>query len=194
MIRNYLLITFRSMLKNKLFISINVLGMAISIASCIVAYFNFDFNRRFDWNHTNAASIYRVSSIREFQNQRKLWGHSPMALGNAIRENIKDVDEVVRYSPGGGNFRVGDELFSSDITFLDPSFFKMFTYEVIEGSGDISDKSKICISDRLAIKFLGDVHVVGKTITQVLDSGKTKQYEITGVYKQQPSNSRFFNE
>jgi putative ABC transport system permease protein len=194
MFKNYLLITLRSMLKNKLFISINILGMAISIASCIVAYFNYDFNRRFDWNHANAESIYRVSSIREFQNQQRMFGHSPMALGNAIRENVKDVDEVVRYSPGGGNFRVGDELFNSDITFLDPAFFKVFTYEFIDGSGDISDKSKVCISDDLAEKFFGEVHVVGRTITQVLDSGKTRQYEVAGVYKEQPSNSSFFSD
>jgi putative ABC transport system permease protein len=194
MIRNYLLITLRSMLKNKLFISINVLGMAISIASCIVAYFNYDFNRRFDWNHTNAGTIYRVSSIREFQNHRTKFGHAPMALGGAIRENIKDIDEVVRYTPGGGNFRVGDELFNSDITFLDPGFFKIFTYEFIDGRGDITDKSKVCISDRLAEKFFGDVHVVGKTVTQVLDSGKLRQYEISGVFKQQPSNSSFYAE
>src|SRR5205085_7732301 len=142
----------------------------------------------------NANTIYRVSSIREFQNQRTKFGHSPMALGNAIRENIKDLDEVIRYVPGDGNFRVGVELFHSEIAYLDPAFFKAFTYEFIDGRGDIADKSKVCISDRLAEKFFGDVHVVGKTITQVLDSGRTRQYEVAGVFKRQPANSSFYNE
>lgn len=71
MIKNYILITFRSMMKNKLFIFINVIGLGISIASCIVAYFNYDFNRTFDSIHVNASTIYRVNSIREFQNERR---------------------------------------------------------------------------------------------------------------------------
>jgi putative ABC transport system permease protein len=174
MIKNYLLITLRSMMKNKLFISINILGMAISIASCIVAYFNYDFNKRFDWNHANASDIYRVSSIREFQNQQRKFGHAPMALGNAIRENVKDVDEVVRYFPGDANFRVGVELFKTDFTFVDPGFFKVFTFEFVEGNGDLTDKTRICISDELAGKYFGKESALGKTITQVLDSGKTK--------------------
>ena len=194
MIKNYLLITLRSMMKNKLFISINVLGMAISIASCIVAYFNYDFNRRFDWNHLNSSDIYRVSSIREFQNQRTKYGHAPMALGNAIRENVKDVDEVVRYSPGGGNFRVGVELFNTDFNFVDPGFFKVFTYEFVEGNGDLTDKTKICISDDVALKYFGKEPALGKTITQVLDSGKTREFLIGGVFKKQPSNSSFYTD
>jgi putative ABC transport system permease protein len=194
MIKNYLLITLRSMMKNKLFISINILGMAISIASCIVAYFNYDFNRRFDWNHLNSSDIYRVSSIREFQNQRTRFGHAPMALGNALRENVKDIDEVVRYSPGGGNFRVGTELFSTNFNFVDPGFFEVFTFEFIEGSGELTDKSKIIISDELAGKYFGKEPALGKTVTQVLDSGKTREFQVGGVFKAQPSNSSFFVE
>lgn len=181
-------------MKNKLFIFINVLGMAISIASCIVAYFNYDFNRRFDDNHLNAHEIYRVNSARQFQNEITVYGTSPMALGNAIRENIKDVDVVVRYSPGGGNFRIGDELFNSAFNYVDPEFFKIFTYEFVEGSADIADKSKICISDEMAAKYFGKEKALGKTITQVLDSGKTREFEISGVFRKQPSNSSFYTE
>lgn len=194
MIKNYLLITLRSMMKNKLFISINILGMAISIASCIVAYFNYDFNRRFDDNHLNAHQIYRINSERVFQNQGRVFGHVPMALGNTIRENIKDIDEVVRYMPGGGNVRIGEELFASDLTFVDPGFFKIFTYEFVEGSGDITDKSKICISDEVAAKYFGNEKALGKMITQVLDSGKTREFVVSGVFRKQPSNSSFYAE
>jgi putative ABC transport system permease protein len=194
MIKNYLLITFRSMMKNKLFIFINILGMAISIASCIVAYFNYDFNRGFDENHANAPTIYRVNSIREFQNEKTKFGHVPMALGNSISQNVKDVDRVVRYSPDGGNFRIKEELFNSDLTYVDPDFFNVFTYEFVEGSGSLDDKSKIFISDELAEKYFGSEKALGKVITQVLDSGKVKEYEIGGVFKRQPSNSSFYSQ
>ena len=68
MIKNHLLITIRSMMKNKLFIIINVLGMGISIACCIVGYFAYEYDSTFDAIHKNREKIYRVSAIREFEN------------------------------------------------------------------------------------------------------------------------------
>src|SRR5689334_24697665 len=105
MIKNYLLITVRSMMKNKLYLFINIFGMGIAIACCIIGYFNYDFNASFDENHVKASTIYRVGSVRKFQNEFTEFGHAPMALGNAIKQNVPDVSQVARYSPNGGNFR-----------------------------------------------------------------------------------------
>lgn len=191
MVKNYLLITLRSMLKNKLFLSINILGMAVSIASCIVAYFNYDFNLSFDSYHRNAPTIYRVNSVREFQGNTTTYGYVPIALGNAIRSNVSDIDAVVRYSPGGGNFRVGDELFQSNLSNVDPDFFNLFTFEFIEGDGVLKDKSQIVINEEMARKYFGTERAVGKMMVQVLDSGKTKEYFVSGVFRKPPSNSSF---
>src|SRR5688572_31132431 len=138
MLKNYLLITIRSLLKNKLYIFINITGMAIAIACCIVAYFNYDFNVTFDHHHLNRSTIYRVNSVREFQKELTSFGVVPIALGNAIKQNIADVDEVIRYSTDQGNFRIQDELFNTEYNDVDPSFFKVFTFDFIEGSGDLS--------------------------------------------------------
>src|SRR6187551_275341 len=192
MLKNQLLITLRNMMKNKLYLFINIFGMGTAIACCIVGFFNYDFNARFDQIHKNASSIYRVGSVRKFQNELTEFGHVPIALGNVIKQNIPDVDEVVRYAPGGGNFRIKDELFVSDITYVDPPFFKLFTYEFIEGNGDLKSTSEICISDDLAIKYFGKEKSLGKPITQMLDSGKRKEYVVAGVFKEQPSNSSFY--
>ena len=74
MLKNFLLITLRSMMKNKLFIFINVFGMAIAIACCIVAYFAYEFEATFDENHANGAHIYRVSAVREFNHETTRYG------------------------------------------------------------------------------------------------------------------------
>lgn len=194
MIKNYLLITLRSMTKNKLFIFINVFGMGISIGCCIVAYFTYEFNSSFDSHHAQASSIYRVNSVREFQKELTSYGYVPIALGNVIKQNVADVDAVVRYSPGGGNFRIGDDLFNRGVAYVDPAFFKVFTFEFIEGNGDLGDKGQICISDELAGKYFGKEKALGKPMTQVLDSGKTKEYVVAGVFKLQPANSSFMEE
>ena len=65
--------------------------------------------------HKNSASIYRVGSVREFQNELTEFGFAPMALGNAIKKNFPDIDKVIRYSPDGGNFRIKTELFNNNI-------------------------------------------------------------------------------
>jgi len=191
MIKNYLMITLRSMLKNKLFLSINIVGMAISIACCIVAYFNWDFNNSFDKSHVNGPTIYRVNSVREFQGNRRTFGYVPIALGNAVRSNVSDVDAVVRYSPTGGNFRINDDLFQSNLTNVDPEFFKLFTFDFIEGNGELKDKSQIVINEEMARKYFGTEHALGKMLVQMLDSGKTKEYFVSGVFRKQPSNSSF---
>ncbi len=192
MIKNYLLITLRSLMKNKLFIAINVLGMAISIGCCIVAYFTYEFNSGFDSNHLNASTIYRVNTVRTFQNEETTFGIVPLPLGNAIRENVKEVDQLARYIPDEGNFRVKDDLFASELVYVDPEFFNLFTYEFIEGSGDLSDRGKILISDELSEKFFGKEKALGKLVSEVLDSGKLKVYEVGGVFRKQPSNSSFY--
>lgn len=192
MLKNQLLITLRNMMKNKLYLFINIFGMGISIACCMIGYFFYDFNISFDKNHEKASTIYRVGSVRQFQNELTAFGYAPIALGNAIKQNITDVSQVVRLNPEGGNFRVKDDLFSSDITYVDPAFFKLFTYEFVEGNGDIKSRNEICISDELATKFFGQEKALGKTLTQMLDSGKTKEYMVTGVFKKQPDNSSLY--
>ncbi len=191
MIKNYLLITLRSMMKNKVFIFINVFGMGISIACCIVAYFNYDYNFSFDSNHLQASTIYRVGCNRVFQNEEKEYGFSQIALGNIISQNVPDVKAVVRYSQGNTNFRIGTDLFAEKVIYVDRPFFNLFTYEFIEGDGSLRDKSQICISDKVAKKFFRTEHAVGKPITQMLDSGRTKEYVVAGVFKEQQDNSSF---
>lgn len=168
--------------------------MGIAIACCIVAYFNYDFNASFDKHHVNASRIYRVNSVREFQNQRTTYGYVPIALGNAIRQNVHDVDGVVRYSPGGGNFRIGDELFATNVSHVDPLFFRLFTFEFVDGNGDLTAKDQIIISDELARKYFDTDKSAGKLMTQMLDSGKTKQFSVLGVFKRPPRNSSFGEE
>lgn len=192
MLKNYFLITLRSMMKNKLYIFINIFGMAISIASCIVAYFHYDFNRTFDNNHVNSSSIYRVNTTREFQGESTTYGYVPMGLGNAIRENISDVNKVVRYSPSGANFRIKEELFAGGIQYVDPAFFDIFTFEFLDGTAEsIKEKGAILLSEDVALRYFNDVNVAGQPLTQFLDSGRVKEYIVGGVFKNQPSNSSF---
>ncbi len=194
MFKNYLLITLRSLLKNKLFIFINIFGIGIAIACCVVAYLNWKFNKDWDKGQVNAETIYRVEFWHEFQGNRNRYGMSPMPLGNYIKQNFKDVDKVVRFIPSGGNFRVGDELFATSVGYADAAFFEVFKYDLKYGNfNDFKDKSKIFISDELAKKYFNKEDVVGQPLTQLVN-GKPREYLIGGVFKKQPINSSFNSE
>ena len=191
MTKNYLLITWRSMMKNKFFIAVNILGLSVAIGCCIVAYFNWEFDAKFDAHHTQAESIYRVSSVRDFQGRTTLFGFAPLPLGNAVRENIPDVLKVVRMSGSFSNFKVGDNLFPAALAYVDKEFFDVFTFEIVDGkASELADKSRILISDEMALKLFGRVDAAGQPLTQVIGS-EIKEYIVGGVFKKQPANSSF---
>src|SRR3954468_23579259 len=108
MLKNYLLITLRSLLKNKLFIFINIFGLSIAIGCCIVAYFNWEYDATFNDHHKNKEHVYRVSSVREFEGRSTLYGYAPVPLGEVMRQNMPDVNKVVRMSWSYSNFKIGD--------------------------------------------------------------------------------------
>lgn len=194
MIRNFLLITLRSMAKNKIFIVINVLGLAIAIGCCIVGFFAWEHDAGFDAMHTNADRIYRVSQFREFNNREEKFGFVPLPLPGVVKENIKDVEKLTRYHFSWSNLKREDDLFSSRLAYVDPAFFEMFSFHFIEGDvKDINDKSSILISEKLATTLFGSPSsALGKSITQVYGT-ELKELRVAAVYKNAPMNSSWYN-
>ncbi|MGK7391590.1 MAG: ABC transporter permease [Candidatus Cyclobacteriaceae bacterium M2_1C_046] len=190
MIKNYLKITFRNLLKNKVFVIVNILGMGTAIACCIVAYLNWDYNVNFDSDIEKASEIYRVDVYRDQGDEERLYGFSPLPLGDVLRENF-GIDQVVRFTSSGANFRIKDEVFNTGVSLVEEDFFKLFNFNFLSGNPDeIADKGKIFISDELAKKYYGSEDPVGKIMTALLNDG-SKDYLIAGVYEKKPTNSSF---
>lgn len=193
MLKNYFLIALRSMMKNKLFIVINVVGMSIAIGCCIVAYFAYENDSGFDAMHMNGDRIYRVSSNREFNNTIEKFGFVPLPLSGVIRENIPDVQRSTRYFNSWSSFKKEDDLFRSNLTYVDPDFFQMFSFEFLAGDPkDLADKSSVYVTDKMAARLFGTPEdAYGKTITQVYGT-KLKEVRIAGVFREPPQNSTFY--
>jgi putative ABC transport system permease protein len=194
MIKNYLLITFRSLMKNKLFILINVFGMGIAIACCITAYLNWEYSNSWDSTQLNANKIYRVQFWREFQGKRDRYGMAPMPLAGYIKQNFKEVKKVVRYMSSYCDMRIGEEVFGDQTVFADSAYFQLFSYELKSGSFEnFYDKGKIFISDEIARKYYNTEDAVGKPLTQIVLGAdgvrRPKEFEVGGVFKKLPMNS-----
>ena len=190
MFTNYLLLTIRTLIRNKISFTINLLGMSIALGCCIAAYINYDFNVGFDKQQENASQLYRVSFINESEGKQIHYGVTPLPMGELIRENFKEVDQVIQYISKDASFRIGNEMFQKQFVYADPNFTELFSMELINGSLDLNDKSKVLISDKLAITYYGKVDAVGLPLTQII-SGVPREFIISGVYKSFPFNSSF---
>lgn len=193
MLKNYFLITFRSLLKNKVFILINVFGMGIAIACCIVGYLALEYDREFDAVHKNREQVYRISSVREFENKFQRFGNVLLPLGEIVNKTFKDVDGSSRYVISWSNFKLEDDLFASNLTYVDPEFFDLFTFDFISGrSSALEDKTSVLISENIAKRlFHSAQEAVGKTIKQVYGN-ELKEVKVGGVFREPPVNSSFY--
>lgn len=191
MLKNYLAIAVRNLLKYKLFLFINVLGLGVAIACCIVAFLNIDFNENFDRQHFNARNIYRVQFWNDYEGTRNRYAVAPTPLGNIIKQNFADVTKVVRYTVSSADIRIGNELFNTRLSYADSAFFEFFSFGLKDGSfEDFQDKSKIFISEKLASTYFNAPLATGKQITQVID-GNLVEFTVGGVFENQPLNSSF---
>lgn len=190
MLANYLLITIRTFLRNKVAFVINLIGMSIALGCCITAWVNYEYNAAFDKQQVNASNLYRVAFWQQTETKKVPFGVCPIPVGNLLRENVRKGEEVIQYISKDGQFRIGDELFQRQFVYAEPAFTKIFSLERLFGSLSLEDKNHVLISDKLARTFFGRVDVVGQPLTQLI-SGEPKEYVVGGVYKEFPGNSSF---
>jgi ABC-type antimicrobial peptide transport system permease subunit len=195
MFKNYLKVTFRNLLKNRLFVFINVMGLGVALACCIVAFLNWEFNTKFDTYHTNAGDTYFVNFVRITNGQPIKNGNCPLPLGDQIETSIAQVDQVIRYYPIGGNFRVGNEVFRTTLSAVDPAFFEVFNFPMVAGSAEgLQDKQSIVISTSLQEKYFPDKKdPVGEILTYI-NGEQRLDFKVAGVFTEPPENNSFYEE
>src|SRR5450759_1676380 len=118
MFKNYLLVTFINLFKNRVFTLINILGLGISLSVCIVAFFNHMFNYEFDRNNVNFDKIYRVNSFRDMEGREQEYGIVPATLGLVIKKDIPGIEKGARLMRTESPVKIGDNIFSTRISYV----------------------------------------------------------------------------
>ena len=196
MIRNYLKVASRNILKRKLYSFINAFGLSIGIAFCALIYLYIQDERSFDQFHVNKDRIYRMES--KHYNIRKPDPENPFGynawlqtgLQPALKEEFPEVEMATRYSPDQEAIvRYGDKVFKEKLTYVDVDFFKMFSFPLILGNAAklFNNKSDIVITPAIAKKYFDAEDPLGKTI--VIDVGEEKSFTVSGIIEAPPSNS-----
>lgn len=192
MFRNYLLVTFRNLFKNRVFTIINIIGLGIALAVCIVAFFNHMFNYEFDRNNVNFNEIYRVNSFRDMQGREQEYGSVPATLGLHIKNEVPGIKNSARIARSGSPVKVGDNVFPTMISYVDPAFTEIFTFEMISGDlKSIEGRNNVVISRDMAERLYGKDYAIGKSLVIVNDRNKEFTYTVGGVFQNLPLNCSF---
>ncbi len=190
MFKNFLLITFRNILKNKSFVIFNVFGLGIALACCIVAYYNNKFNADFDSIHSKKEIIYKISITREVNNRQQKYGITPITLTPSIGNSIPDIESIVRYAENRMPVRYDENIYNKRIGFADGNFFDMFDFEMLTGDPEaIKDESNILLSSEFAGVCFGEENPIGKFIKIYTDDGNERLFKVSGIFDNIPENS-----
>lgn len=193
MFKNYLLVSFRNLMKNRNYVIINTLGLGVSIACCISAYLFVAFNLEFDNFHDDAkvANIFAVHTLSKDLNGTPMRDfQAPTIMAPIAAEDIAGIENYTRFIYGSGALRYEDKAFSQGISFADSAFFDLFDFPLVSGSHKaFKEKSTIFISEKLAKKYFGDEDPVGKMMTLKGVNDSEFKLFVGGVVKRIPVNS-----
>ena len=202
MLRNYLKISWRNIVRHKGFSFINMFGLSVGMACCIVIFLYVSNEFSYDKYHKDTSRIFRVAEHRkvpagEFRSARI----SP-AVAPALKNKFPQIENIARITPvSNGLVRHNLLSFYEDrIAYVDEDIFRIFSIPFIRGSPDsaLSRPFTAVLSEKMARKYFEHQNPIGK-ILEIKDprlarseSGlKFESYEITGVVKDPPSNTHF---
>src|SRR6218665_2752973 len=194
MIRNYLKITWRNLLKNKTFSIVNISGLAIGFSSFILIGLYVLDELSYDKFHEKADRIYRIEADIRLGKSDVSLAVTSGPIGAVLKKDYPEVEQYVRlYAREGSKFiRKGNEYVNeNNIAYADSTLFDVFTLPVIAGNPKtaLDQPNTMVISETAAKKYFGTSNVVGKSL-EVGIQEKTR-YSIMAVMKDIPKNSHF---
>lgn len=191
MFLNYLKIAFRNLKKNKGYSFINIFGLAVGIASCIVILLFIQDEFSYDKFNKNYNRIYRVCLDGRISNNELQTASSCAPCGPTFLQEIPEVKNFTRIrNYGFPVIRYKDKAFSEErFYWVDSTYFDVFTVHFIEGDpkSALSQPNSVVITKSIAKKYFGNEEPVGK----ILNSDRRKDYMVTGVIDDFPINSSF---
>ncbi|HVU99354.1 MAG TPA: ABC transporter permease [Puia sp.] len=192
MFRNYLTIVLRTIARNPVFSLINIVGLGIGLACCLLILLYAKDELTFDRFQKNNARLYRVTRhiIDKKHGRDMTMGISGMVQGPAFEHAIPGIQSYVRTNDYSFTLRRGKEVFRQTATWVDDNFFTVFSFPLLAGNPAkvLSEPYSIVLTDEMAKKYFGTSDAVAKTLELEID-GKFQTFTVTGIAKRSPENS-----
>ena len=135
MLRNYFKISFRSLWKSKLNSAINIAGLGLGIAVCVLIMLFLREEWSFDTFHSKADRIYRVWGKEDYgPDQQFFWTTTPYPMGPTLKENFEEIESEVRINPIAVQIRAGESNHTESVSVVGKDFFSVFDFKAIDGN------------------------------------------------------------
>jgi putative ABC transport system permease protein len=190
MLKNYLKIAWRNIQRSKGYAFINIAGLGIGMAASILILIWVQFELSVDRFHEHSDRVFAVWRNTEMQGEIFTWDYTPASYAPALKDQFPEVEEVARITEWDPQLlTVGASSFYEEATFTEPGFFKMFSFEVIEGdpSKAMEEPESIVLTESVAKKLFGDEPALGKTVKWA----KRFDLEVKAIIKDLPQNTNF---
>jgi len=188
MLKNYFKTAWRNLIGNISFSLINILGLAIGMASAILILLWIQNEVGHDRFHTKKDRLYVANNRDKFNGEIQAWSQTSKPLAAALKQEYPDVEEALRITDAPFLLTVGDKHLNMTGYFTDPGFFNTFSFPLLEGNAKaLNGNYNIVLTQKTAIKLFGDADAMGKTGR--IDS--TDNFTVTGILKDLPNNTSF---
>lgn len=187
-------ISLRNLWKNRGTSLINVIGLTVALSSVVFIFLWVQNELSFDKYNENYREIYMLASEWNYSDGKSDFiMETPTPVGPYLKDNFPEVVQSTRFAKqfGGRFLESNNKKFLEEGFAIEPTFFDIFTVDFLIGSpASINNNpNSIFISQRLAEKFFGKDNPINSIITFYVNSEKTTDYKVSGVYKDIPGNS-----
>jgi len=206
MFKNYFITAFRSLIRNRNYTIINIAGLAVGIAVCMMIFIIIQFQTSFDNFHSKKDRIYRVLTEYHHPEAANTGKDVPFPLPEGLKTTFAQMEQVAPvWASHNDKLLIPDnngttiKTFKEDkgVFFTEPSFFKMFDYPLLAGSYEsLNDPDNVLLTKEIAEKYFGDWKTaLGKTINLEaggsLFSHSTDVLKVSGILATIPANTDF---
>jgi len=188
MLKSYLMVSIRHLMRQPTYAALNILGLTTGIVSSLLIILYLSQELSYDKHHAKADRVYRISSdITEPDNAFR-WSVTQLPLGRTVKSEFEEVEQYVRFIGNGRTKFIKDDInyFEEDVYLVDSTVFDVFSFNLLSGNPQtaLQNPSSMVISQTMAKKIFGNENPVG----QILKTDRNS-FEITGVYEDLPKTS-----
>ena len=190
MIRNYIKSAWRNIIRDKTFSLINVFGLAVGLAACLLIGLYIEHQLSYDRFHQKADRIYRLHIHGKVGNDEFKGLRTSNLAKEAIASEFSEVEHVTRFVNLTQLVEYGEKRIIEDaVMYADADFFKVFSFPMIRGDSSrvLSKPNQLVLTESAADKYFGDEDPVG----QMMRVGGEELYQVTGICHDVPENSHF---
>lgn len=190
MFRNYLKIAWRNLLRNKVYSSINIGGLAIGLTCCMLIILYTKDEVSFDQFHAQKDRIYRIVVTAANDKETRKMGYTNAIHGPSFKQDIPEIQAVVRMQTNPFVVRKGTDVFEQDVIYTDDNFFSVFSLPLLSGNPKtvLSSLNSVVITEKIARKYFSTANAVGKTL-ELKMGDKFEPFVVSGVAEDCPQNS-----